>query len=62
MIIGGNASLFTLDMFSKKKNKKWEVGCGGYVGGKPALEHYREGKGHCLVLKKLHHAYVPTNF
>merc|ERR1719412_855543 len=30
------------------KNKKWEVGCGGYVGGKPALEHYREGlfKGH----------------
>ena len=27
----------------KKGNRVWEAGCGGYVGGKPALEHYREG-------------------
>jgi len=28
---------------SRRSNGKWKPGCGGYVGGKSALEHYDEG-------------------
>ena len=27
----------------KKDGSGWKPGCGGYVGGKPALSHYKDG-------------------